>query len=115
MKTKKYLLSLTLLILLAVSLLALPVKGLAQTSTSTTLKDIPPVTAIETIITWLIWIVAIVAALFIVLAAFTFITAGGDPEKINTARNQVMYALIGVVVALLAWGLVALVRTKVGA
>ncbi|MDP2966924.1 MAG: pilin [bacterium] len=110
MKTKKYLLSLTLLILLAVSLLALPAKALDP---ATTLVDIPPVAAIENIITWLIWIVAIVAALFIVFAAFTFITAGGDPEKINTARNQVMYALIGVVVALLAWGLVALVRTKV--
>lgn len=107
MKTKKYLSSLILVILLAASLLALPAKGLAA------LAEIEPVAAIEKIITWLITIVLIVAALFIVFAAFTFITAGGDPEKLNTARNQVMYALIGVVVALLAHGLVLLIEKTV--
>jgi hypothetical protein len=109
MKTKKYLLSLTLVSLLAVSLLALPAKGLAA------LTEIEPVGAIEAIITWLITIILVVAALFIVLAAFTFVTAGGDPEKVNAARNQVMYALIGVAVALLAYGLVLLVKRTVGA
>jgi len=112
MKTKKYLLSLALISLLAASLLALPAKGLAQT---TTLNEIEPVGAIEKIITWLITIILIVAALFIVIAAFTFVTAGGDPEKVNKARDQVLYALIGVVVALLAYGLVLLVKKTVGA
>jgi len=111
MKTKKYLLSLALISLLAASLLALPAKGLAQT----TLNEIEPVGAIEKIITWLITIILIVAALFIVIAAFTFVTAGGDPEKVNKARDQVLYALIGVVVALLAYGLVLLVKKTVGA
>ncbi|MCX6759214.1 MAG: hypothetical protein NT012_01470 [Candidatus Nealsonbacteria bacterium] len=111
MKTKKYLLSLTLVSLLAVSLLALPAKGLAATST---LEDLDVEDILTKIVNWLITILLVVAALFIVLAAFTFVTAGGDPEKINTARNQVLYALIGVGVALLAWGLVALVQKIIG-
>jgi phosphoglycerol transferase MdoB-like AlkP superfamily enzyme len=111
MKTKKYLLSLILVSLLAVSLLASPAKGLAATST---LEDLDVELILTKIVNWLITILLVVAALFIVLAAFTFVTAGGDPEKINTARNQVLYALIGVGVALLAWGLVALVKKIIG-
>lgn len=111
MKTKKYLLSLILVSLLAVSLLALPAKGLAAT---TTLEEVDVELILTKIVNWLIMILLVVAALFIVLAAFTFVTAGGDPEKINTARNQVLYALIGVAVALLAWGLVALVKKIIG-
>jgi len=108
MKTKKYLLSLTLISLLAVSLLALPAKGLAAV---TNLTNIDVETALESIVNWLFTILLVVAVIFIIFAAFTFVTAGGDPEKVNTARNQVMYALIGVAVALLAKGLVILVQT----
>jgi len=110
MKTKKYLLGLALISLLAVSFLALPAKGLAQNNW----ENLNVETTLTSIVNWLVTISFIIAALFIVLAAFTFITAGGDPEKINTARNQVLYALIGVAVALLAWGLVALIKSKVG-
>lgn len=113
MKTKKYLSSLTLVSLLAVSFLALPAKGLAQDMEA--LEEIEVMGALDSIVNWVFTILLVVAALFIVLAAFTFVTAGGDPEKVNTARNQVLYAIIGVAVAFLARGLVALVRTIVGA
>ena len=109
MRTKKYLLSLALVSLLAVSLLALPAKGLAQSNNNWANVNVE--STLTNIVNWLIKIVLVVAALFIVIAAFTFITAGGDPEKINTARNQVMYALIGVIIAILAWGLVTWVQT----
>jgi hypothetical protein len=112
MKTKKYLLGLTLVSLLAVSLLALPAKGLAQGNNSWSNLNVE--TTLAKIVNWLITISFAVAALFIVFAAFTFITAGGDPEKINTARNQVLYALIGVAVALLAWGLVTFIKSALG-
>mgnify|MGYP001560577756 CR=1 FL=1 len=112
MKTKKYLLSLTLVSFLAVSFLALPAVGLAQ---PTNLPNLDVMNALGKIVDWLFTILLVIAALFIVLAAYTFVTAGGDPEKVNTARNQVLYALIGVAVAFLAKGLVALVQRIVGA
>ncbi|MBU3942634.1 hypothetical protein KKA24_01475 [Patescibacteria group bacterium] len=43
-----------------------------------------------------------VAIIFIIIAAFFFVTAQGDAEKVKTARNFVLYALIGVAVAVLA-------------
>jgi hypothetical protein len=50
-----------------------------------------------------------------VLAAFNFITAGGDENKIAKAKEWVKYALIGVVIALLAGGVVALLTNLLGA
>ena len=43
-----------------------------------------------------------------------FVTAGGSPEKVTTARNVLMYALIGLAVAVLAKGLIALVAKLAG-
>jgi len=105
MKTRRYLLGLTL-----VSLLALPTIIVAAVNT-TNLPNVEVIDALNKIVNLLYTVLLVVAALFIVIAAFTFITAGGDPEKVNKARDQVMYAVIGVIVALLAKGLVWLVTT----
>ena len=70
---------------------------------------------LERIVNYLFSILLVIAAIFIVKAGITFVTAGGDPGKVETARNEVMYALIGVAVAILSRGLVAFLRTIVGA
>ena len=63
---------------------------------------------------WLFYILLIIAAIFIIIAAYYFVTAAGDPEKVKNAKNFVLYALIGVLVALMARGLVSLVKTIAG-
>jgi hypothetical protein len=52
----------------------------------------------------------IIAAIFIVLGGYNFITAGGAAEKVETARKQVLYALIGVGVILVAEAIVGIVK-----
>ena len=47
--------------------------------------------------------------MYIVMAAFSFITASGDVEKIAKARQWVLMALVGVAVAFMARGLVDLI------
>ena len=54
------------------------------------------------------------AAISLILAAYNFVTAQGDPEKVKSARNYVIYSLIGVVVATLALGMVDLVKKLAG-
>lgn len=44
----------------------------------------------------------IVAAIMIIIAAFKYLTAQGDPEKAGEARQMVIYAVIAIAVALLA-------------
>jgi FtsH-binding integral membrane protein len=52
-----------------------------------------------------------VAAIFILVSAWTFLTAGGNPDSITKARQMLIYALVGVVVAVLAKGLPILIQS----
>lgn len=94
-----------------VSLLILPVIGLTQAVPIETAPKLNPIQVIERIIDVVFTILLIFAALMIIVAAYLFISAQGDPEKVKTARNFVLYAVIGVIVAFLARGLIWLVRT----
>jgi len=66
-------------------------------------------TLVEKIVNWFSGFVLIVAVLFILVAAWTFLTAGGNPESVAKARQMLIYALIGIAVAVLAWGMVPLI------
>lgn len=46
----------------------------------------------------------IVAVLFILIAAFNFLTARGDPTKITSARSQIFWAIVAIIIALLSVG-----------
>lgn len=48
---------------------------------------------------------------FIVLGGASYITSGGNAEKAKEAQNKIIYGLIGLGVAALAWGAEALVRS----
>jgi hypothetical protein len=63
---------------------------------------------------WVMYIVIIIAFIFIVMGALNIITAGGSPEKVTTGRNYILYAIIGLIVALLAWQLPRIVMSVVG-
>jgi hypothetical protein len=52
----------------------------------------------------------VVGVIAITWAGFMFITANGDPEKINKARMMVVYSIIGILFAALSRGIVALIR-----
>ena len=53
--------------------------------------------------------ILVVAILIILIAAWTFLTAGGNPDKVTSARNYLIYALVGIAVAFLARVLVRVV------
>ena len=55
---------------------------------------------------WFFNIVLIIAAIFLIYGGFLYITAGGDQAKTQKALNTVIYALIGVAIALLAKALI---------
>lgn len=63
---------------------------------------------------WAFTLLLGVAVLFIIFAAFNFIFAQGDPEKVKSAKEFLLYALIGVIIALLSRGLVGFMQTLVG-
>ena len=62
--------------------------------------------AICTIANILFTILIILAVVILLVAAFMFLTSGGSEEKTSSARGMLTYAVVGIVVALLAKGAV---------
>lgn len=70
---------------------------------------------INTIGNWLFAGILSLSAVFLIYSGFLFVTAQGDPGKVGQARDMLKYCLIGVVVAVAARGLVAVVQSILGA
>lgn len=58
------------------------------------------------------WIAGIIAVIMLIISGVKFMTSGGDPQSISSARRGVIYALIGIVVVILSQSIVRLVVNK---
>ena len=67
------------------------------------------------VVRWIYIIFFIIAVLFIIFAAFTYLTSAGDPEKVGAAKNQLIYAAVAIAVALLAVGFQTIVSNFLAA
>ena len=54
------------------------------------------------VIGWLFTFLVVLAIVFVLVAAFKYLTAAGDPEKVKGASHQLIYAAVAIVVAILA-------------
>ena len=59
------------------------------------------------------FVIGVIAVIMIIISAIRFITSGGDPATVNSAKNSIIYAVIGLVIAVLAQVVVRFVLTKV--
>jgi len=62
---------------------------------------------------WFAGIVLIIAVGVVLFGAYTYMTAGGDDKKVGLARKILVNAVIGIVVAAFAYGIVSLVTTAI--
>lgn len=65
-------------------------------------------------VSWLFSIFLIFAVIMILLAAFKYLTSGGDSTRVKEATTAIIYAVVAIGVALLAAGLVGLVKQFLG-
>jgi len=65
---------------------------------------------IRQVVRWVYIIFFVIAVLLIIFAAYTYLIAGGDPEKVTEARNRLIYAAVAIAVAFLAVGFEVIVR-----
>lgn len=54
-----------------------------------------------------------VSVLIISIAAFQYVVSQGDAQSIAKARNTIIYALLGLVVCVLAFGIVTFVANNI--
>ena len=53
----------------------------------------------------------ILAAVFVFYAAYLYLTAAGDEEKVKKASHTLMYAVVAIAVGIMAYGIPVLVNT----
>lgn len=51
-----------------------------------------------------------ISLIFIVIAGIKFVTSGGDPKKLGSATSTLTYAIIGLVVTILAFVILRVVQ-----
>ncbi len=64
---------------------------------------------ITTILQVLFVLMGSIALLMVTIGAFKYVLSQGEPTAVKSAKNTIMYAVIGLVVALSAWSIVTFV------
>jgi predicted membrane channel-forming protein YqfA (hemolysin III family) len=54
----------------------------------------------------LIFLVGAVAVIMVIIGALKFVVSMGDAKRIENARNTIMYAIVGVVIAMCSFAIV---------
>ena len=68
---------------------------------------------IQTIINWILAILGIVAVIMVILGGFTYMTSQGDSTKVKRAKDTILYGIVGLIIALLAFAIVNFVLVNV--
>jgi hypothetical protein len=104
----------------AVSLL-LPLTTFAQLTGPGVSAPTGPITSIGgvqstlcQVVNWLFYGLIIFAVIMVLVAAFKYLTAAGDPEKVKSASQTLLYAAIAVLVGIIAKGFPSLIGSFIG-
>lgn len=61
---------------------------------------------INTIVNLLIFFIGVVSVIVIIISGFTYVTSNGNKDQVTKAKNTLTYAIVGLVVAILAYAIV---------
>ncbi len=60
----------------------------------------------ETVVNLLLFLVGAISVIMLIIGGIRYILSAGDQQKVTDAKNTIMYAVIGIVLAVLAWAIV---------
>mgnify|MGYP000843957580 FL=1 len=67
---------------------------------------------IDTITNLLLFLAGAVAVIVIIFGGFRYITSTGDPARVKQAKDTIVYGIIGLIVAILAYAIVRFITTQ---
>ncbi len=62
----------------------------------------------------ILYVVGIIAIVMLIVGGIKYVTSGGDKQKVTDAKNTILYAVLGLVIALLAFAIVNFVLNALG-
>ena len=70
-------------------------------------------TIVKTIINIFLYLVGAISVIMIVYSGFRYVTSAGNQNSVTSAKNTLLYAVVGLVVAMFAWAIVNWVYNSV--
>ena len=67
----------------------------------------------QTVADTLIFLVGAVAVIFLIIGGLRYVISNGDSKAVEAAKNTILYAIIGIVVAIISFALVSFVITSI--
>ncbi len=67
------------------------------------------VTIVENIIKWVVGFIVLISIFMFAYGGLTYLTAGGDETKVETAKKALVSALFGLLIASLSYAIVQLI------
>lgn len=68
---------------------------------------------IKNVIDWILAVLGIVAVIMVIIGGVNYLTSQGDPTKTKKGRDTILYGIIGLIIALLAYAIVNFVLDNV--
>ena len=87
-------------------------KGLDAGASCGKTNNLELLSSIRVVTNTLLFIVGIAAVIVIVIGGLRYIVSGGDPKGTAGAKDSILYAVVGLVVALLAFAIVNFVLNQ---
>ncbi len=75
--------------------------------------DVKLMDRVKIIINVILGIIGLVAVVMMIIGGISFVTSQGDAGKVAKARNTILYGVVGLIIALLAFAIVNFVLTSV--
>ncbi|RKV98057.1 MAG: hypothetical protein D8G53_03660 [Candidatus Saccharimonas sp.] len=69
---------------------------------------------VKDVVNIILWIVGILSVIMLVWGGIKYTTSAGDSNKVTSAKNTIIYAVIGLIIAILAYAIVNFVIEKIG-
>ena len=67
---------------------------------------------IKTVVNVLLWAVGILSVIMLIFSGFRYITSAGDASKTKSAQSTLIYSVVGLIVAIMAYAIVNMVINR---
>lgn len=68
---------------------------------------------VNTVITVFSWVVGVVSVIMIIVGGFKYVTSGGESSGVTSAKNTILYAIVGLIIVAIAQVVVKFVLSNV--
>jgi len=102
--------------IIAASLLVVPLVSLAAAPTPAGVPQVQLTDPnqifriLQSVVNWVAAVFFTVAVLFIFYAAWLYLGAAGDPEKLGKAKDQLIYSIVAIAIGLIAFSVTQIVE-----